>query len=180
MFLSSAFWSFKAVNPWCEQIPSILPGAAVLYMTTYLFFGAFRSVFALVSRELKIIRESETLRQRRYSWHWFRTLKCELSPFCFGSDALAFGGPDADSSSSVQLYLKLDGQSGNTNQMINVFHLLALPGRCWHKCLKWCISVWRKQHLYVSTSFSCRVLKGFKKMEIHEMLYPQNTVILLL
>lgn len=51
--------------------------------------------------------------------------------FACGSAALAFERPDADSSSSVQLHLKLDGQGGNTEQKINVSHLLALPGSCW-------------------------------------------------
>lgn len=154
--LSSAFWSFKAVNPWCKQIPFILPGAAILYMTTHLFFLTLSDPYLpwYLSKELKIITESETMRQHGYFWHWFRPLKCGLFPFCFGSDTLAFGGRDTDSSSSVQLYLKPAGQGGNTKQMNNVFHLLALPSRCRHKCLKWCTSVWRKQHLYVSTGFS--------------------------
>ena len=79
-------------------------------------------------------------------------------------------GPDADSCSSVWLYSKLDGQGGNTKQMINVFHLLALPGRCRPRCLRWCTSVWGKQHLYFSSGFPyCvqRVLRRWKYMKCY-------------
>lgn len=138
------------------------------------FSAACRSVSALVSREHKITGESETLRLHGYFWRWFRPLKRELFPFCFGSDALAFGRPAADSSSSVQLFLKLDGQGGNTKHMINVFHLFALPGRCWHKCHQGCTSVWRKQPLYITTGFLTvfrRVVRRWKHMKCYVLSY---------
>lgn len=57
------------------QIPFILLGGAVLYMTTHLFFFffvAFRSVFTLVSRDTKdlqgVSRELKTLGRHGYFW----------------------------------------------------------------------------------------------------------------
>lgn len=43
-------------------------GCSPVYDHPPVFFVAFRSVFTLVSRELKILRESETLRHQGYFW----------------------------------------------------------------------------------------------------------------
>lgn len=156
---------------WTNPI-TILPGAAVVGENPPVFLQvqAFRSVSTPVSREPKLTGESETLRPHGYFWRWVRPPKRELFPFCLGSDALAFGRPAADSPSSVQLYVKLDRQGGNTDQMMKVFHLLALPGRCRLEGRAQCTRVWGTRRLNAGPASSYRAEKRFEKMEVRGML----------
>lgn len=105
----------------------ILPGAAVLCVTTYLTFCSFQICLCFGPQGAK---DRQGVWDLEATWILLALVQVPevwTFTFLFWSGALAFERPDADSFSSIQLYLKLDGQGGNTEQMINVFHLLGLP-----------------------------------------------------
>lgn len=137
------------------------PGAAVLCVTTHLVFCSLEICLCLGIQGAQDHRESETLRQHGYFWHWFRPLKCKLFSFCFGSESLALGRPDADSSSSVQLHLKLMDKVGTPNRWL-------MSSICEHcqagadtRALSDApVSEGSSTYLHVRTGFSYHVLVG--------------------
>lgn len=133
-------------------------------MRTHLFFCSFQLGLCLGIRGAKDHQGVWNLEAMWILWHRFRSLKCEPFPFCFGSDALAFGRPAADSSRAV-VVLEAGWTRWEHQTDDECLPSASAAGQMRAQCLTGCPGVWGRPPLCLCTASLTtfgRVVRGWK------------------